>query len=748
MTQTCVMPRDRLIMNGCLIVAFCLVAVHACDAQDRSGQSIPVLLGQLKSVTSDTGHLHLLLDISDAYIEKPGEDHRDLDTALLLIRQVENNNRKVNDAYIRALCLLFEAKANREKGNRVLGKTYAARALQAFRSLKALYPSGLAYADYEAAKYLDYDDPGQDSQRIALYQEAIPLFEITGKKEMEAEVLKTMADCMENLPTSRGDEGLVYLLRALTIYQSIHRTDLSDLYTLLSTSYTSIGDHRSALKYGLLAVRDEERKSSSMALCTVYNRVGLIYYHLNEFEMAEDYWQKAFGLAERFHDTVAICQTGVNEVTALNGQRKYDSSLQLLNRLVQRYPFADRSSHTLLVKVYMLIYVRTGRLHLAKPYLQQIVHMDSVMDTNDWLHILTVSGITEYFLKTKEYDRVREYVNRFSVFCNRNSYAVFLYPEYYKLFQADSAQGRLGEAITHFQQFVQLRDSLLDVNKRRQLAALQLDYETEKKDKDIQVLTQKQQLGQLALRQASLIRNFIIAGAILLLVLLLVTGNRYRLKQRSNKQLNRLLNEKEWLVKEIHHRVKNNLHMISGLLDGQAGFLQTSEAVSAIRDSQHRVDAMSMVHQKLYQTANLSITDMAVYINELVAHLESSFNTGKRVRFILELERLQMDLTRSIPIGLILNEAITNALKYGFPDDRRGEVIVTLQHFHGQQFLLSVEDNGVGIRLDGKKKDVESMGMTLMRGLSEDMGGSFAIANGQGTKITILFVYEPVNNFA
>jgi two-component system, sensor histidine kinase PdtaS len=152
---------------------------------------------------------------------------------------------------------------------------------------------------------------------------------------------------------------------------------------------------------------------------------------------------------------------------------------------------------------------------------------------------------------------------------------------------------------------------------------------------------------------------------------------------------------------------------------------------------------MSLVHQKLYQTANLSDTDMATYISELVAYLESSFDVGKRIRFVLRVEHIQLGLTHSIPLGLILNEAITNAIKYGFPDGRHGEITVRLQRAKGNQILLSVEDNGVGVSLDGKKQLTGSMGMSLMKGLSDDIGGHFTIENDHGTKVKVSFPPSP-----
>jgi two-component sensor histidine kinase len=314
------------------------------------------------------------------------------------------------------------------------------------------------------------------------------------------------------------------------------------------------------------------------------------------------------------------------------------------------------------------------------------------------------------------------------------------------LFKTDSAAGNYVSAIGHLNLYQEFKDSIFNVARIKQIEEVQGKYELEKKQQNIQLLEKGNLLQKSELKRAAYTRNWILVGVILLLVIMVLLVNNSLHKQRTNKileaqrnDLRHLLEEKEWLVKEIHHRVKNNLHMIAGLLDGQAGFLASGEAVAAIRESQFRVNAMSLVHQKLYQTANLSDTDMAAYIRELVAYLESSFDAGKRTRFILRVEQVQLGLSHSIPLGLILNEAITNAIKYGFPDGRRGEITVKLERTTGNWFLLSVEDNGVGISPDGKKQPTESMGMNLMKGLTDDIGGNFTIETDHGTKVKVSF---------
>src|SRR6185369_16726337 len=118
---------------------------------------------------------------------------------------------------------------------------------------------------------------------------------------------------------------------------------------------------------------------------------------------------------------------------------------------------------------------------------------------------------------------------------------------------------------------------------------------------------------------------------------------------RKNEQLQHLLNEKEWLIKEIHHRVKNNLQIVMSLLNSQSAFIDNEPALTAIHDSQHRVHAMSLIHQKLYNADDVSSIDMSFYIRELVSYLSDSFDASQRVRFEFNIEPLEMDVSQAVP---------------------------------------------------------------------------------------------------
>ncbi|HEV7736396.1 MAG TPA: sensor histidine kinase, partial [Chlamydiales bacterium] len=196
------------------------------------------------------------------------------------------------------------------------------------------------------------------------------------------------------------------------------------------------------------------------------------------------------------------------------------------------------------------------------------------------------------------------------------------------------------------------------------------------------------------------------------------------------------------LLKEIHHRVKNNLQIVMSLLNSQSAYIDNEPALTAIHDSQHRVHAMSLIHQKLYSTENASSIDMSLYIRELTSYLGDSFNTGQRIRFEFAIEPMKMDVSQAVPLGLILNEAITNSIKYAFPDGRSGVITISLSHSDPNHCLLIISDNGIGIPtgLDNKKNG--SLGMSLIAGLSEDLEGNFSIEARNGTTIKIVFVYD------
>lgn len=215
-----------------------------------------------------------------------------------------------------------------------------------------------------------------------------------------------------------------------------------------------------------------------------------------------------------------------------------------------------------------------------------------------------------------------------------------------------------------------------------------------------------------------------------------------------NEILNTLVCEKEWLLKELHHRVKNNLQVVISLLNSQSAYLENKDALLAIQDSQHRMNAMSLIYQKIYDAENLAVIDMCWYIPELIAYLKGVFNTEKKISYKLYIECVYLDVAQAVPLGLILNEAIINAIKYAYPEMGQGEVNIRLKRIVNETYQLIISDNGVGVPNDAALKNKSSFGMHLMDGLSTQADGTFNIESKNGLTITIDFTKQELANTA
>src|SRR6185437_2850916 len=209
------------------------------------------------------------------------------------------------------------------------------------------------------------------------------------------------------------------------------------------------------------------------------------------------------------------------------------------------------------------------------------------------------------------------------------------------------------------------------------------------------------------------------------------------LQQVSNDNA-KLSNEKEWLLKEIHHRVKNNLQIAISLLNTQTYYLDNAKAVEAIRQSRNRMYVLSLIHQRLYQADNLELIHMDRYVPELIGYIEESFALDPNIHFHIHIDPVQLDVAQAIPIRLIINEAVTNSIKYAFPQRNGGTIHIQLNYLQGNDLLLKITDDGVGVKPGFDIKQTYSMGMQIDT-LNEQLEGTMTIENKNGLEISIGF---------
>ncbi|MCM4161304.1 histidine kinase [Antarcticibacterium flavum] len=307
-----------------------------------------------------------------------------------------------------------------------------------------------------------------------------------------------------------------------------------------------------------------------------------------------------------------------------------------------------------------------------------------------------------------------------------------------KLYQVHELQGDYKKALENYKEWSEANNIIEVERNERSLRESELQVDVLQQEKKLAANQQRQSI-------------YIVALTIGVLLLGLLYRN-YRLKQRSNHKLkalneeladkNVLLDrrnaENELLLKEIHHRVKNNLELVKSLISLQSAQIEDPATKEAMVASQNRIQSMSIIHQKLYQGTNLGSIEMKDYFLNLGEGVLDTFNAEDKVKIKCVMETLELDVDTAVPIGLIVNELLTNALKYAFPVDNNGTIQISLSQSTPETLTLKVADNGVG-KIKGLAPKGTGFGSQLIQLLTQQLHGTMLEKTEQGTTVEFEF---------
>ncbi len=209
-------------------------------------------------------------------------------------------------------------------------------------------------------------------------------------------------------------------------------------------------------------------------------------------------------------------------------------------------------------------------------------------------------------------------------------------------------------------------------------------------------------------------------------------------QKETAEQLKQLVNEKEILNKEIHHRVKNNLSVISSMLNLQAAQIDNDEAKLYLQNSRDRVHSMALIHEQVYQSNDMNYIDFKAYIENIVKELQAIYGEPEsHLRIIAELQDASLHVNVAVPCGLLLNELVTNAIKYAFPEpDDGNRIMITLEN-NDHSIQLCIQDNGIGLPPDEEIKNKKSLGIKIVQVLAEQINAQITIERNKGTRFII-----------
>ncbi|WP_052248481.1 tetratricopeptide repeat-containing sensor histidine kinase [Chryseobacterium taiwanense] len=700
---------------------------------------------EIGKAENNTQKVELIIRLSDYYLTKEGEIKTDIDKADQLRLQGQKLSNSLGYKLGMGKLMLLDAQITREKGD---SKTAQKKTNEALSYAMQNNLSVLPDVYRELCAYEGYEEEGF-KKKIKYLELAIPLYKKYKLFKKEGDALKDLADYYSIL--GENQKSLELLENALNIYKSIGFKELQGVYTLMSGNYGILQNSQLSLQYALLAQKTaEDVDDKSYQWCTIYNHLGLAYYDVLKYDLAFANFEKSLDIAIKYKNISDINVLTYNLASLYCQQKNYRAALRTLKKTEKAYPPTDELTKIRQLFMFTICYSLLKQPHKAEPYYQELLKKYKESEIGLYYKL---NGIIIYLQNSGHAEETYAYLEKFKEFAKKSNQLI-LYSQIELLtYQSDHANKKYESAIKHLKQHQVFRDSLFNMEKLKHSEALELQFETEKKDKNIKLLTHQRKLQEAKIQNEKVIRYVFIGSIIALLLFAALLYNRSRLKSNANKkleskrkqideqneQLKKLLAEKEWLLKEIHHRVKNNLQIVISLLNTQSAYLDNEDALLAIQNSQHRMHAMSLIHQKLYQSDNLSTIDMSWYIYELIAYIKECYSSEKKISFTMDTEKVFLDVAQAVPMGLIVNEAINNTVKYAFPDDRKGEVKISFKSVENDSYELIISDNGIGLPKDFNIDETESLGMNLMRGLTDQLDGIFSLENEVGLTIKITF---------
>ena len=741
-----------------LIILTCNKASAEPMELSPSKDDVNKIIAQINRSKPDKNLVNNLLIIARYYLYEDDKESEKYSTRALSL----SKELSYNEGVIKSMCLQA-AFLNNVKSDSISAIQMVDKAILLSRKQKL--PEMEAYAYYTKAFWFKWINPSFSNNTEKYCIKSRNLYKRSNNKINEAYMLKCLADIHND--QKKPGQSLEELFEVVQLYKSAGHPSLHYTYHLIALIYNDLGNYEQALKYSLLAIKSAEKTNDFADITHFYFQAAHVYMALDQPKNALPYFSFILNKEDKVAKSFFIQRATASYIASILVKTgKPEEALNLYKKMMHEYPVKQGNLKYSTDELYLgNIYFSLKQYDKAEKLFLHMLEHNEKDSRADYFNLMCYLKLGNFYIAQGKFAKASKYIDK--AVTQKSSKSILNNIDLnVQQFKVDSASGNYLSAIRHYQIYKSLNDSLFNEKKSKQVSNLNIQFETEKKQQKIGILTAKNKTQQAILEKRVFERNVFTAGAIMLLLLLLLSVNRYKIKQKSNRKLkeqqeiinkkNEMLNglleekegllqskdkliaEKEWLIKEVHHRVKNNLQMIATLLYSQATYLKDTAAIAAINESQQRIYAISLIHQKLYQSHSLQLVNMKNYVNELVDYLKDSFDSAEEIDFNLDLDSFEMGITKAIPLGLILNEAITNSIKYAFSKDSKKIISICLHHTNNR-ISLQIKDNGKGLPADFNTEESDSLGINLMQGLSNQINADFSMRSENGTIISMEF---------
>jgi len=512
----------------------------------------------------------------------------------------------------------------------------------------------------------------------------------------------------------------------------VHEKDLTLLNTQLGYVYERRGQLDKAADYALETLRLGEKLNDKWAIAMAYSDLSNLFWKQSKFETGLKYGLKSLeifeerGINDLDYD-FTLFVVGNNYVAL----KEYEKALNYLQHSIvigERYGFYNNLSdaYILLLDLYANLneFEKAEEAGInALKYAELLSNNFMVMSS--WLSIGKLQN-----LQGKYSLAIESLTKCIAIATDEFGDTFRLSQAYGALGKAYAGNHQYQQAYQAFAEYDRFKSAVFTAEADQRISQLQTEFKVAEKESTIQ-------LQQSRIKKQKTIQTLTIIVVGLLVLYLVLLFKAVSNNAKKNRLLQKQNEEKEFLLKEIHHRVKNNLEIVSSLLSLQSAQIDDPNIIEAMQKSQQRVQSMSMIHQKLYQGKSLSGIEMKDYFMNLGNYIVHSYGAQERILFVCNMDSIELDVDMAIPIGLIVNELITNSMKYAFPNNVPGRIEISLDEV-GSELHLTVIDNGVG-RIEGSGSHGTGFGTQLIELLTKQLDGNMKLAVQDGTSVSFEF---------
>lgn len=534
--------------------------------------------------------------------------------------------------------------------------------------------------------------------------------------------------------------SLAYYAQSYAYYQ--HRKDFENVAKtglFIGSINTFLGNNVLAQKHLLEVAEIYERQGTPKQIADIKKSLGGFYLNIDQLEKGKATYLEALEQYKILNDSAGMASINANlgmVYTQLGQYKEAEYHLQEQKKLNVVFPTKREMGfhHDFMGNL------RQAQGRIAEAYKEHLTALH-IREKLSSTYNLCESKLNmgEVLIKMKRYD---EAINQLKdVFSYAEHESLNQQQQAYQLIStAAEAKADYPLALENYKMYKAISDSIYSQASLDIIAEKDAQYKKQEQDAKIMSLNDKNEINKARLSRSSNMTILSIIGLLLLALTATAFYILYKKIKLKNEKINQTLHQKELLMREIHHRVKNNLQIISSLLSLQSRFIEDKSAKDAIQSGRNRVQTMAILHRNLYTENDMMSVDMQTYFGSLIQSVFDSYKlTESDIELKMQVEDIKLDVDSVIPMGLIINELLTNSFKHAFTHGQteKAEVQVVLKA-EGNNYLLRVKDNGKGMSEEvlGRTKD-ESFGQRMIRAFVQKLEASMKIDNSHGTDVCI-----------